>query len=231
MNKKLKQYLKLIEQQPELFANPDDNGTIRIITDPRKILAEQAKLRIALRKNNDPIVWAEIRVLVEDPWYIVIRDIVEFPDGTMGGYIRCLNRKSSIQGSTNVVILAEQNHQIILLQHFRHELRQFFWEVPRGFGEPGIDPDEMELIELDEEIKIRPSILVQTAFFQEGAGGTAYYYAKLPDNVSISGGFNEGIGQKIMVEVADLDEWIKTGRITDTFTLVAIFLAKLKGHI
>lgn len=231
MNKQLHRYFELLDQRPELFANPQEKGAIKIITDPKRILREREKIRQDLQANGKPVEWADIGVLIEDPWYIVIRDIVEFPDGTIGAYIRKLNAKSTIQGGTNVVVLAIHGECIILLHHFRHDERQFFWEVPRGFGEPGIEADKMARIELDEELKIQPTKLIQMVFLPEGIGGTAYYFAKLPEGAVISGGFNEGIGEKILLPLSELNNWIAEGKIMDSYTLNAILLGKIKGLI
>lgn len=232
MNKKLARYLKLIQERSELFTNPEAEGVIKIITDPARIQREQRSLRRQLRAKGQPGAWVDIGVLVEDPWFLVLRDIVEFPNGQIGRYIRFLNSKSSLQGGTNVVILAVQNGNVVLLRHFRHEERRFYWETPRGFGEPGISAEEMARIELREELQVEPVRMVQVGFEKEGAsGGTAYYFAALPGEANLVQETSEGIGEMKLVPIAELDAWIEDGRLMDSLSLKVFILAKIRGLI
>ncbi len=90
----LEKYFLLLKKKPELFKNSGDVGEIKIITDKKRILAEQKKICAKLKKEGKPLCWIDIGVLAEDQWFYVLRDMVEFPDGRMGGYIRWINRKS-----------------------------------------------------------------------------------------------------------------------------------------
>jgi len=46
----LRKYLKLMKDHPELFANPDEPGVIKIITEPEKVKILQAKLQSENKK-------------------------------------------------------------------------------------------------------------------------------------------------------------------------------------
>src|SRR5215813_1376194 len=101
-----------MEHSPNLFANKGDAGEIRIITDKNRILAEQKKIRAKLKKEGKPGYWIDIGVLAEDQWFYILRDMVEFPDGKVGGYIRWINRKSSEGGGFNSVLMCMQNDKV-----------------------------------------------------------------------------------------------------------------------
>ena len=64
-----------------------------------------------------------------------------------GTYIRILPRRPE----SAVAVLPVLNGKILLLRHFRHSLRKWMWEIPRGFGEYGITAAENAEKELREE--------------------------------------------------------------------------------
>ena len=72
-----------------MFRNTGEKGEIKIITEEKRILTEQKKIRAKLKKEGKPSNWIDIGILSEDPWFYTLRDMVEFPNGTVGGYIRC----------------------------------------------------------------------------------------------------------------------------------------------
>src|SRR5215208_1631015 len=119
----LDKYFTLMHEQPEMFRNSGEAGEIRIITDKERILAEQKKIRAKLKKERNPPHWIDIGVLAEDQWFYILRDMVEFPDGKVGGYIRWVNRKSSEGGGFNSVLMCVQDDKVLMIRKFRHEER------------------------------------------------------------------------------------------------------------
>lgn len=67
--------------------------------------------------------WIDIGILAEDQWFYVMRDVVEFPDGRVGGYIRWVNRKSEEGSGFNSVLMCVQGDRVLMLRKFRHEER------------------------------------------------------------------------------------------------------------
>jgi hypothetical protein len=143
----LTKYLALMKEHPSLFRNSGEMGEIKIINDPERIKIEQKRIRNELRKNGQPESWIKIGLLSEDEWFWTVRDMVEFPGGKMGGYIRSINRKSNEVGGFNVILMCVQNDQVLLVRKYRHEERRFSWDFPRGFelravmAGPGIGND------------------------------------------------------------------------------------------
>src|SRR5690606_37420874 len=127
-------YFNLMRRHPELFKNNGEKGEIKIIADRKRILSEQRKIRAQFKKVGKPASWIDIGVLAEDEWAYILRDLVEFPDGRVGGYTRWVNRKSSEGGGFNSVLMCVQDDKVLMIRKFRHEERGWSWEFPRGFG-------------------------------------------------------------------------------------------------
>lgn len=226
----LEKYLALMKQHPHLFHNPPDASIIRIVSDRDLIEEEQSRLRESLRKGGKPEEWIDIGLLVEDPWFLVIRDLVKFPNGRYGGYIRFVNRKS-LEGGFGVVLLTIQEGKILLLRHFRHDDRSWHWEFPRGFGEPGLSAEDNARKELEEEVGAFRVRLTRLGEETVGKGGTTFFFAELPPGETISPVVDEGINSIRWLALPDLETWIAEGRVGDIFSLKAYLLAKLRGKI
>jgi ADP-ribose pyrophosphatase len=222
----LRKYLILIREHPEMFLNKNENGEIKIITDEQRINSEQKKIRARFIKEDKPACWIDIGVLAEDEWFYILRDMVEFPDGRVGGYIRWINRKSSVDGGFNVVMICVQNSQVLLIRKYRHEERDWMWEFPRGFGEPGLSPEENVIKEMKEEIGITPLRLTMLTNITEGKGGTAVFYAEISPGEVITIDIGEGLGSYRWITISQLDELVAQGKLRDWFSLWAYALVK-----
>ncbi|MBO9369120.1 MAG: NUDIX hydrolase [Chloroflexi bacterium] len=225
----LQKYLVLLQDHPRWFRNTGEEGEIRIITDPERILTEQDRLRARLQAEGKPPSWIEIGVLAEDEWFYVLRDLVEFPDGKVGGYIRWINRKSQEAGGWNVILMCLREDRVLLIRKFRHERRGWSWEFPRGFGEAGLTPEETALLELREEIGVHEAELTRLASIQEDKGGTVAFLAKIAAAQEIVLDSHEGIQTFEWVSKETLETMIKTGQFSDPFSLWAYLAAKISS--
>jgi len=226
----MKKYFALMELHPDLFRNVDETGIIKIIKKQTRILEEQVKIRKKLESEGKPTCWIDIGVLSEDQWFYVVRDMVEFPDGKVGGYIRLINRKS-YEGGFNVVLICFRHKRVLMIKRFRHEYRDWSWEFPRGFGEAGLSAEKNATKELVEEIGVMPSRLIQLTNVPEGSGGTAVFYAEIPDGEKIKTDANEGIADYRWVSIVDMEQLIIQGQLTDWFSLWAYSLLKIKKEL
>ncbi len=224
----LKKYLKLIEELPDLFRNKGEKGEIKIITDEKRILAEQKKIRAKLKKEGKPSNWIDIGILSEDQWFYVLRDMVEFPGGTKGGYIRWVNRKSEEGGGYNVVLMCVQNDQVLLIRRFRHEERNWSWEFPRGFGEPGLSAVQNARTELQQEVGVANAKLTCLTKVKEGKGGTVVFLVEIPIDQKVILDKGEFLSNYRWVKMSKLDQIVKKGQLSDWFSLWAYTLAKDK---
>ena len=225
----LKKYFQLLKQYPELFRNTGETGEIKIIKDRKRIREEQNKIREKLRAKGNPISWIDIGVISEDAWFWVVRDMVEFPGGNTGGYIRFINRKSQ-EGGFNVILMCVRNGQVLMIKRFRHEGRNWSWEFPRGFGEPGLTAEENARKELEEETGFKNARLTLLANVSEGQGGTSVYLAEIPSDEKLELESGEGIAEHRWIGFTELKQLVLQGQLNDWFSLWAYSLANVK-HI
>ena len=222
----LKKYLTLMHERPEMFRNKGEKGEIRIITDEYRIRAEQKKIRAKLKKEGKPLCWIDIGVLAEDQWFYILRDMVEFPDGRVGGYVRWINRKSEEGGGFNSVLMCVQGDKVLMIRKFRHEERNWSWEFPRGFGEPGLSAEKNAQIELQEEIGVSNAKLTCLTKVKEGKGGTAVFLVEIPKGQKITLEAHEGISKYKWITMKKLEQIVRKGQLSDWFSLWAFALCK-----
>jgi ADP-ribose pyrophosphatase len=223
----LKKYLNLMKKHPDLFENTGVKGEIKIIHDLERIRKEQARLQAKLIEEGKPIDWIEIGVLSEDQWFWVVRDLVEFPNGKVGGYLRWINRKSQ-EGGFNVILVCIQEKSYLLIKKYQHGQRGYSWEFPRGFGEPGLTAKQNARKELIEEIGVKPSQLNVLAEAKEGEGGTTAFLANIPPQQNLTLDIGEGIVDYRWVTFKELEQYIVQNKVNDRFSLWAFALVEIK---
>lgn len=219
-----------MNERPEMFRNTGEKGEIKIITDENRIRAEQKKIRSKLKREGKPSYWIDIGVLAEDQWFYVLRDMVEFPNGKIGGYIRWVNRKSEECGGFNSVLMCVQGDNVLMIRKFRHEERNWSWEFPRGFGEPGLSAEKNARTELREEIGVAHAKLTLLTKVKEGKGGTAVFLVEIPNAQRIFLDAGEGLSKYVWVKMAKLKQIVKKGQLSDWFSLWAYTLFLVKGN-
>lgn len=219
-----------MSKHPRLFGN--DYSLLKIITDESVILNWQQQYQKELLEKNYPKDWADIGIVLEDPYNLILRDLVKFPDGILRGYTRAV-MKASLNGGTGVVILSEFQGKLLLLHQYRHPTRQWHYQVLLGYGEPSIPAIENAHKEVEEETGGKVSELVSLGEFYANPGyesaSVALFYAKLASIGTAN--VNEGIESFVWLTVKELEEWIANEKITDGFTIAAYTKAKLKGLI
>jgi ADP-ribose pyrophosphatase len=235
MNKAIKKYLDLVKSNPKCFINPPGKSTITIVTDIDKILNGQQIIHERLSIQGKPLHWGDIGVLAEDSWFYVVRDLVVFPGGFINGYIRMIN-KTVDQGAKGVVILPIWENKIILIEHFRHEMRSLNLEIPRGFGEIGFESStENAKNELKEEIGVIPDKIINLCEnIPSGPFEEADYFIAYVSNFSEVlplDGSSEGIASLKAYSINEVKDLIKNRELTDTFTITCFTLALLHGYI
>ncbi|ANO35432.1 hypothetical protein A6E01_19660 (plasmid) [Vibrio breoganii] len=93
----------------------------------------------------------EIEIVRELPVFqnefaTLYNDMVRFPDGTKGHYIRFLWNVDY-----GVAVIPRKHDKIMLIREFRHVRRAWGWQIVMGFGEDHITPKECAEMELYEE--------------------------------------------------------------------------------
>jgi len=219
-------YLEFAKERPDLFANP--TGGVRILLDRESIEAVERAVAATLREKGLDPAGAEVGVVFRDPWFYVIRDAVEFPDGSRRTHARSINRVGD-----GVAVLPVLDGRIVLIRHFRHAARRWMREIPRGGIEPGHTPDETVLEELREEIGARALRIEKLGYLLGSSNlyfnGAHLYYAEL-DTIG-EPQLSEGITAIELVGVAEFERLVADGEIVDSFTIAAFLHARLRGLV
>lgn len=217
-------YDELRRARPELFTAAD---AVVIEDGKAEQEAVAAETRAGMRTAGVPEEYGDVGVVYRDAYLSVVRDAVRFRDGRLGSYIRMVPA-TPCAGS---VVLPVTGDGVLLVRHFRHAPRAWLWEAPRGFGEPGEEPERTAERELHEELGLVPAELVRLGVTHPDAGISAsevvLYVARVggqpvPDLV-------EGIDEVRLLPLPELDDWIARGAVSDGFTLSAYAMARARG--
>ena len=120
-------YRSLLDARPALARNLP--GGIAVIVDPLDAARIEGVMAERFAARGLPREWARTGVFYEDPYIILLRDAVIFPDGKPGLYHRVIARHDE---PTGVAILARYRGEFVLVRHFRHPSRVWHLEIPRG---------------------------------------------------------------------------------------------------
>ena len=194
-------YQALMEQRPSLFKS---STYCSIIADPARLDDFQGKTGKSLG------------VVYQSPYNTFLADLVEDPDGQPYVYDRLV---PTHEGA--VVAVPQYHGRYVLLRQFRHAIRRDQWAFPRGFGEPGLTPEENCRKELREELGTQCSSVepLNTISADSGIASTELHaYLCQVEDIHIPPGY-EGIEDVVFLSEAELKQWIREGRIDDSFTL------------
>jgi len=224
------QYFHYMEIFPQMFEKPFDAG-IELVTDRDHIRDIETTVKSRLREKGQPEEWADVGVVFQDTYMTVLRDAVIFkPSGVPGTYIRQFNSSSAC----GVVILPIFNGKVCLLRIFRHALRKFAFELPRGFGVDGQTNEENATRELAEEIggEVKELHSLGVIAVDSGIGNifASLFFAELQGELKSSES-DEGIDKIMLVSIKEFLCMIRDGEIYDSFTLAATVRAVLQGYL
>lgn len=218
-------YLALVARRPELFENAACGG-VDVLTSREDIAAAQAEAK-AYRGARGMKDWdTRVGILAEDPYMLVLRDAVRFPDGTLGLYNRIVETNA-------VAVLPVLDGKPVLIRVYRHGLRDWSWEFPRGGYEPGETPQQGALREVTEETGGVPLSVAPLGIFTPGGSSLSIrahlFFAEIdglgaPDPL-------EGITDVTAVPVSQLESMLGDGSIIDGFSLALFARARLRRLI
>ena len=219
-------YEELWHRRPELFRDGGP-GSYEVLLDADDVArAEQAEARL-LAGAGQPTEWARTGVVYEDQYVLLVRDAVRFPSGRLGTYIRAV----APDDSPGVAVLPLLAGDVVLIEHFRHATRQWHLEIPRGFGEPEHDAASNARKELREEIGAEATELVALGSLHPDTGFSAdrveLFLARLDALGSVDG--EEAIARARIISPAAVRGLIRSGELTDSFTIAAYLQAHLRG--
>lgn len=213
-------YLTLLDNYPHLADNSD--GQLEIITDKDTLYQQQELLYKAADQSSRPREWYDIGIVAQDQWVLVLRDLVRFPNGACGGYLRKINRISQLELSgKDVVVLTEVDGKLLLMKHFRHDDRKWHWECPRGYGEPNLSPVENALKEIAEETGLTVLDIRQ---LNPESEQMSYFFARCTGSCINTDG-TEAISEYILADISKIREMLHSGQLDDPYTIRAIVLS------
>lgn len=218
-------YLALVAQRPELFRNAPSGG-VDILTAPEDVAAARAEARAYRTERGMKDRDTRTGILAEDPYMLILRDAVRFPDGTRGLYNRIVE-------TNPVAILPVLGGQPVLIRVYRHGLRDWSWEFPRGGCDAGESPEEGARREVTEEVGGSPLSITSLGTFTPGGSSLSIrahlFFAEVerlgePDAL-------EGITDVTAMPVSRLEQMLRDDVIIDGFSLALFARARLRGLI
>jgi ADP-ribose pyrophosphatase len=223
----LENYFAFVREHPWMFANPPGSGFTILLTE-EEIEEVQSQVREELQKRGLPDAWAEVGVVYQDNYLLILRDAVRFPDSSTGTYLRV---SSQIERGAGAATLPYYQGHFLLLRHFRHATRDWQLEIPRGFGSRGLSGMENARKELQEEIGATASRILPLGVVRPDTGMTSdvveLFFADIASYTGVEE--LEGVATIVSLTLADYERHIADGRITDVFTIAAYARAKLRG--
>lgn len=220
-------YLRLAQERSNLFSN-DPEGGITLLLDPDEIREVERVTADRLAVQGLPRGWASVGIVFRDQYEMILRDAVEFPDGSRGTYIRAMGGAVTAPG---VAVLPVHSGRVILLHHFRHATRAWHLEIPRGFGVAGETSEANARRELIEETGATIEALIPLGKVYPNSGATAEYVDLFWASVTALGAIDthEGISHSIALSPTELEAAIGEGNIADGFTIAAYARARARG--
>lgn len=208
-------YYDLIQEHPFLFNNPPD-CQLEVLLNEKEI------------QEAEQITKRSVGIMYEDSYIYLLRDAIKSKDGSYGTYIRLLHK--NLSGGT-VILPITDDKKIVLIKHFRHSIRDFCYEIPRGFQESKLTSEENAQNELKEEINAIPLELIYLGNVLADSGllgsNSSIYCAKITaDQLEINDD-GEGISHIVLLSYDELVKKILDGEIQDSYTLTALYLARL----
>jgi len=223
----LADYLSFARAHPALFVNPSQRGII-VLLEEDEIREAESQESQRLEAQGMPVEWAMVGIAYQDQYVLLLRDAVRYPDGSLGV---CIRSVEEVERATGVVVLPVYQGQVLLIRHFRHEMRDWQLEIPQGFVIPGLSSEESIRIELKEEIDATFSRLISLGKVHVDTSSSSNYVELFFANIDSYGEveLQEGITELLPTPVSQVEQMIRANEITSTTLLVTYTRAKLQG--
>lgn len=222
------EYRQLMTRRPELFTS--ELGGIQIVTGDAETAVVEAAVGAGLAARGMPAEWGQVGLFYRDPYIVLLRDAVIFPDGRPGIHHRILNADLS-DGFSGAAVLPLLGDKLVLIRHYRHAVGAWCWEIPRGAIDAGATPSQTARRELSEEIGAEAEDLIElgslhgsTALFR---GRVSLYCARIARVGKPALG--EGIVEIRILAAAEIETMMLADEIRDGFTMGALAQARLRG--
>jgi ADP-ribose pyrophosphatase len=216
-------YMALTREAPHLFEQKGDwqQGEISILDDNELIAEAQQNLYAKYAsKFPDEIAWAASRagVVLEDPYVLILREAVRFPNGKIGLYNRKVTRVTldgGVAGAYCLPILPDG--RVVMVKEYRHQERRWRLNIPGGFRDPGESSQEAARREATEETGYKLANLELLGFLDAEGEAVPFFVAPTAGVASV-GHADEGeaLGGVISVSLSDLRQAVLESGYRDT---------------
>ncbi len=250
---KLKQYLDFLASHKYSLESPGSyrNGEIEIVKDEKLIKEIEELMMARLLKEGYTKERAEeasrIGILQEDQYWLWVRDGVIFPTGAKGTYNRIIWKREITDEVPRVAVLPVlPNGKIVLNLNYRHALRKWVLEIPRGYKRAYEPNEEAVKRQLKEETGYGVIKLAQLGNVSPDSGSLSasmpVYYALLGQRELSNQDYTEAILRleefsldeikKILADGSvslEVNKKIEPVFVCDAYLAYAILQAEMKG--
>jgi len=221
-----RRYRRLVADSPGYFRNPDRDGLV-IVLEADELARAEEEIASELAAAGRPPEWARAGVFYEDAWIYCLRDVVRFPDGRLGTHHRIIHKG----GPESIGVLPRFAGRLVLLRHFRHGLRDWALEFPRGGAEGGLTAEELAQSELAEELGAEVLSLHPLGVLYPQNNLMATHLRLFLAELGKVGETNkaEGIAEVRLVTITELERLIANDVVNDAVSLALFTQARLRG--
>ncbi|MBI5753339.1 MAG: NUDIX hydrolase [Hydrogenophilales bacterium] len=189
-----------------------------------------------MSEKPPPIKLHAHRLVAENLRFELFFDHIEAPDGQqVEKYLVVAPRVKTDQLVTGVSVFPIWEGKVGLVQVYRHPLRAYCWELPRGFIDEGEMPEVSALRELEEEtgLTCRPEDLQSLGLYAPEAGTlAARVHLFLARHCTRKSEFSaEEFGHHALqfFTLGEIDTLIESGEIQEPGALIAYY--RYKNHV
>jgi hypothetical protein len=254
-SKHLDEYLEFLKKSDHLgeCGNYKD-GKIEIVTEKKTILKIEETLAKRYMKlgesKKDAYLHAKIGIVAKDRYWWWVRDAVIFPSGATGAFNRIIksNQLSGILNNSVAILPVRADGKIVLNVIYRHALRDWVLEIPRGKIEVGETTDQAARRELKEETGMIASEINYLGEVIPDSGTTAskvpVYLAKVTKDEPVLQDYSEAILGIVILSKEEIISGYSKGYLNvlikgknlkvilkDGYLSYALLLAKEKNFI
>ncbi|MCY9872342.1 NUDIX hydrolase [Vibrio barjaei] len=158
----------------------------------------------------------EIRLL-SNKFVHVFNDHVQFRDGSKGHYFRY-----NWNCDYGTCCIVEEDEYIYLLEIYRYQEQSWSIEIPQGFGEDGLSPEENMQKECREELGLETINLKKILTTSNGGIPVHLFKATVDKQVEMKHESGESIRHILKANKEDCMNLISSGRISDPNTIIGI---------
>jgi ADP-ribose diphosphatase len=218
-------YQRLRREYPQRFVNPEGD-IYRILFEPGDIARAQTEACSTREREGLTVDDLRVGVLAADPYLLLMREAVRFADGRYGLYTRLLV-------PSGAAILPVLGDRLVLIDRFRHGVRTWVLEAPRG-SFSGTEPEDAQARrELFEEIGAHADRLVDLGELYASTGCLDERHRLFLAKIQGVGAADkhEAITAIKVLPIEEVETLIREGRITDGPTLALFLRARLRGLV